>query len=82
MICSVCRERVAWREWVPDGNGDLIPICDTCRLRWDTAARVRGCACEPCPSCGAGIATGGTHAHGDLIVQRCREPHGLRAVES
>ena len=81
MLCAVCRKHPAFR-WAPDGNGDLIPICDTCRLRWDTAARVRGCACEPCPSCGAGIADGGCHSHGDLLVTRVHSPHAARRVES
>ena len=81
MLCAVCRKHPAFR-WLPDGNGDLIPACDDCRHRWNVAARDFDCCAEPCPCCGAGIVTGGTHAHGDLLVQRCREPHGLRAVES
>ena len=81
MLCGVCRARVAF-GWVPDGSGDLIAICETCKLRWDTAARVRSCCLEACPSCGEGIADGGTHAHGDLLVTRVHSPHAARVVES
>jgi len=37
---------------------------------------------EWCCCCGAGIADGGCHSHGDLLVTRVHSPHAARRVES
>lgn len=79
VMCAVCRMGPA-DGWAPDCAGNLLPICGECAHRWAERAHSPDCKACACPVCGEGIADGGCHAHGVLLVQRPHSPFGLRRV--